>query len=294
MLGGIAKSSQHLCKGYVFKSRDIKMIKKTKQVKELLLYLIKSRSLISELVKKDFYSRYLGSYFGVIWAFVHPIALMLVYWFVFEIGFRSQPIDNFPFVLWLITGMIPWFFFSEGLSQASGSIVSNSFLVKKIVFRVSILPFIKVQSALLIHVFFIEFLTLVYLLYDFTITIYYLQIIYYLFALIFLMIGLSLIFASIMPFFKDIDQIINIVLQFGFWLTPIFWNLEIVPEKFHNLVKLNPVYYIVQGYRDTFINGVWFWEHSLLTPYFWIVTIILLLSGVGIYKKLRPHFADVL
>lgn len=270
------------------------MKQKFNGVQDFLLYLIKSRSLMSELVKKDFHSRYLGSYFGVVWAFVHPIALMFVYWFVFEVGFKSQPVGDFPFVLWLITGMIPWFFFSEGLSQASGAIVSNSFLVKKIVFRVSILPLIKIISALIIHLFFLEFLTIVYLLYDFTVTIYYVQIIYYLLALTVLLLAFSLIFASIMPFFRDIDQIINIVLQFGFWLTPIFWNLEIVPKNLHFLVKLNPVYYIVQGYRDTFINGVWFWEHSLLTPYFWIITIVLLLSGISIFKKLRPHFADVL
>lgn len=74
--------------------------------------------------------------------------------------------------------------------------------------------------------------------------------------------------SSIIVFFKDLGQIVNIVLQIGLWVTPIIWSYIIVPEKFQWIVKLNPVFYIVEGYRDSFIEGKWFFQKPLLTVYF--------------------------
>jgi lipopolysaccharide transport system permease protein/teichoic acid transport system permease protein len=90
-------------------------------------------------------------------------------------------------------------------------------------------------------------------------------------------------------------QIVSMVLQFLFWMTPIFWSAKILPIKYLNMVKLNPVYYIVEGYRESFIYHVWFWEsHYELTAYFWIVTGAILIFGAVVFRRLRPHFADVL
>ena len=97
-----------------------------------------------------------------------------------------------------------------------------------------------------------------------------------------------------MIFFRDLGPIINISLQMGFYLTPIFWNLKILPEKYHLLMKFNPVFYIVEGYRDSFINKVWFWEHWGMSLVFWIITSVILVAGAVIFRRLRPHFADVL
>jgi ABC-type polysaccharide/polyol phosphate export permease len=259
-----------------------------------LISIIHSRHLIFELAKKDFQSKYLGSYLGIIWAFVQPTIMILIFWFVFQVGFKSTPIDNFPFILWLISGMVPWFFFSEALNSATNSIIENSYLVKKVVFRISILPFIKITSALFIHFFFIVFLFLMFAIYGYLPTIYSIQILYYLFAMIMLVIALSWITSALVVFLKDMGQIIAMILQFGFWLTPIFYTMKMVPEKYHFIMKLNPMYYIVAGYRETFIYHVWFWQHYKLTTYYWGITFVLLIFGTFIFRKLRPHFADVL
>jgi lipopolysaccharide transport system permease protein/teichoic acid transport system permease protein len=84
------------------------------------------------------------------------------------------------------------------------------------------------------------------------------------------------------------------VVQFGFWLTPIFWSFKIVPEQYHDLIKLNPVYYIVEGYRDSLIYDTWFWERTELSFQFWIVALFFFFVGAVVFRKLRPHFADVL
>ncbi len=253
-----------------------------------------NRVLLWSLTKHDFKQRYLGSFLGVLWAFIQPTATILVFWFVFQVGFKSQPVDNFPFILWLVVGMFPWFYFSEGLSTGTNSIMENSFLVKKVVFRVSLLPIIKLISALVIHLFFIFFMFAMFIYYGYSPDIYWIQIIYYLFAVSVLLLGLSWITSSIVVFFKDMGQLVAVIIQFGFWQTPIFWSMKMVPEKYYWIIELNPLVYIIEGYRNSMIYHKWFWEDMTRTIYFWSITLIIFILGGMTFKKLRPHFADVL
>lgn len=250
--------------------------------------------LLLKLTKNDFKQRYLGNFLGIFWAFIQPTATIAVFWFVFQVGFKSQPVDNFPFILWLVVGMFPWFYFSEGLAQGTNSVLANSFLVKKIVFRVSLLPIIKLLSALAIHLFFILFMYSMFIYYGYYPNIYWIQVIYYLFAMSILLLGLSWITSSIVIFFKDMEQLVTIIIQFGFWLTPIFWSMKIVPYKYHSLIELNPIVYIIEGYRNSMIYHKWFWEEPTATIYFWSITMIIFLIGGLTFNKLRPHFADVI
>ncbi|WP_217560473.1 ABC transporter permease [Paenibacillus sp. GbtcB18] len=256
--------------------------------------LFKNKNLIWELSKKDIKAKYLGSYLGILWAFVHPIITILVYWFVFQVGLKSNTVNDFPFILWLLPAIIPWFFISESISSATNSIIESSYLVKKIVFKVSILPLIKIISSLIIHLFFIVVLLTIFVSYGYGLSWYHLQIFYYLLASIGLIVGISYITAALNVFLKDVGQFVAMFLQFFFWLTPIFWNLNIVSKEYQFYFKLNPVYYIVSGFRDTFINKEWFWEHPYLTIYFWTFTCIVILVGVKVFKKLKIHFADVI
>lgn len=256
--------------------------------------IFKSKRLLIDLAKNDFKSRYMGNYLGILWAFVQPTAMIAIFWFVFQVGFKSKPVDDFPFILWLLAGMVPWFFFAESLQSATNSILQNSFLVKKVVFRVSLLPIIQIISALTIHVFFILFMLGIFLYYGYTPTIYWLQIPYYMFCTMLLVLGITWMTSSIIVFFRDLGQIIAMVVQFGFWLTPIFWSVKILPPSYHDIMEYNPVYYIVEGYRDSLIYNTWFWERANLSIYYWIITILFFFAGAVVFRKLRPHFADVL
>ncbi len=253
-----------------------------------------SRKLLWKLTKNDFKQRYLGNALGVLWAFIQPTATIAVFWFVFQVGFKSQPVDDFPFILWLVAGMFPWFFFADGLANGTNSVLENSFLVKKIVFRVSLLPVIKLLSALVVHIFFIFFMFAMFLYYGYTPEIYWLQIIYYLFALSVLLLGLSWFTSSVVVFFRDMGQLISVIIQFGFWLTPIFWSIKMIPEQFHFLIKLNPLVYIIEGYRNSMIYHHWFWEDMQMTLYYWGVTLVIFIIGSLTFSRLRPHFSDVL
>jgi len=266
-------------------------------VKNFLLFFLnlwRSRQLITQMVSRDFKSRYLGSYLGLIWAFINPMVTILVFWFVFQVGFKSKPVGEYPFILWLMTAFIPWFFFSDGMSSTCNSIVEYSYLVKKVSFRVSILPIVKIISALLIHFFFIGILFISFGLYGYPPDLYSLQIIYYLAAMLVLLLGLGWLTSSLTVFLNDISQFNAVFLQIGFWMTPIFWDLNILPVKYHFFIKLNPVFYLTEGYRNTFIHKIWFWEHPLSMLYFWTFSLIMFIGGALLFRSLKPHFADVL
>ena len=253
-----------------------------------------NRKLLWQMTKRDFQQRYLGSYLGILWAFIQPTITVLIFWFVFQVGFKAMPVNDFPFILWLVCGMFPWFFISDSISSATNSILESSFLVKKIVFRVELLPIVKIMSALVVHVFFVVILFLMFAIYGYDVSIYNLQIIYYFFAMICLSLGISWLTSSLTVFLRDVGQFVAMILQFGFWGTPIFWNLKMVPEEFQPILQLNPAYYLVEGYRQSFIYQEWFWQQDYLTVYFWTVTLIVMFIGAICFKRLRPHFADVL
>lgn len=268
------------------------------KIKEFLAFLghvYSSRNLLLTLIKNNFRKQYLGSYLGLLWAFIQPLAFMLVIWFVFEMGFRVGPTTNgTPFFLWLMCGMIPWFFIANGMTSGTGSIVNNVFMVKKVAFRVSILPLVEIGSALLIHLVLLVFLVLALLRYGFSPSLYWLQLPFYVVCSIALLLGLTWLTSAIRVFIKDIGNFVSVLMQIGFWATPIFWSLDILPEKWQAIIQFNPAYYIVNGYRDTFVTGVWFWERLELSVYYFSLTLVCMTVGALVFKRLRPHFGDVL
>lgn len=267
-------------------------------VTSLLREIVEKRGLIWDLAKADFRKRFVGSYFGIVWMFVQPMVTVLIYFFIFQIGFKSvPPVPDVPYVLWLVPGIVPWFFFSEALNCVTGCLQEYSYLVKKVVFQVEILPIIKLISCLLVHSFFVLIMLIVFLCYGRLPLVTWLQIAYYSFAASTLALALGYLTSAINVFFKDMAQIVGICLQFGMWLTPIMYHESMFADKAPwvvSVLKLNPFYYVVAGYRDSMITGNWFWERPRLGLYFWILTLIIGLFGLKIFKRLRPHFSDVL
>ena len=263
---------------------------------EFIGAVLHNRRLLFQLAKNDFRSKYAGSYLGIIWAYINPIVTILVYWFVFEKGLRSSSVQEVPFVLWLSAGIIPWFFFADSVNSGTNALIEYQYLVKKVVFRIDILPVVKILSAFFVHAAFVVILLVLYCAFGVFPTIYSLQLIYYSFALCVLVVGIAYITSAIVGFFRDLTPLIGILLSIGVWMTPIMWNIDTmdIAAGWKLVLKANPMYYIVAGYRDAMIHHVWFWEHPGLTLYYWIVTFFILGFGMVIFKKLKPHFADVL
>lgn len=191
----------------------------------LLKEIVTRRKLIWDLAKADFKKRFVGSYFGMVWMFVQPLVTVLIYFFIFQLGFKSAPpVPGVPYVLWLVPGIVPWFFYSEALNCITGCLQEYSYLVKKVVFQVEILP---VDQA--------DFLSSGSRLFPSDYADYgalfgkmpmatWIQILYYSFAASMLALSFGYLTSAINVFFKDMAQIVSICLQFGMWLTPIMYQ----------------------------------------------------------------------
>lgn len=258
--------------------------------------------MILDLARADFRKRFVGSYFGMIWMFVQPIVTILIYFCIFQLGFKSTPpVPDTPYVLWLVPGIIPWFFFQDAMQGITGNLQEYHYLVKKVVFPVELLPVIKAISALFVHACFLCIMLGVFLLAGRTPLITWIQILYYSFAAMMLALGIGYITSAVNVFFKDMAQIVSISLQFGMWLAPIMYWEGMFMDQYPQyagvisfVFKLNPFYYIVAGFRDSMLSGSWFFERPMNTLYFWAVTLFFFCVGFRLFRKLRPHFSDVL
>lgn len=260
---------------------------------------VRRRKLVLDLGKADFRKRFVGSYFGIVWMFIQPIVTVAIYAFIFgEHGFKSAPpVPNASYVVWMVPGIVPWFFFSEALNGITNCLQEYSYLVKKVVFRVELLPLIKLISCLLVHGFFVLILFGLYLISGHMPRLSWIQVLYYSFAASMLALGIGYFTSAVNVFFKDMAQIVTICLQFGIWMTPIMYSEQLFTGSapwLSTVFKINPFYYIVAGYRDSMLTGAAFWQRPTLTLYFWAVTLLLLLGGLRMFARLRPHFSDVI
>ncbi len=267
--------------------------RKVRSLVDFLHTLYFRRFLILEMAKRDVASNHVGSFLGFFWTFINPLILICILWVVFSVGFKVAPAQGVAFAVWLTAGMAIWTMFAEVLNGSTGVIVSHSYLVKKVVFPLSILPVVKLISAFATHLAFVLILIVFIIIEGLPFSLYWFQSLYYLGAMAVFVLGISWLTASLNVFIKDTAQIVTIVLQIGFWATPIFWDIGIMPENLQFLFRSNPMFYVVQGYRDSFLYSVPFWHRWELTLYFWGVTALVTVTGALVFQRLRPHFADV-
>lgn len=257
--------------------------------------LLRLKGVLFELAKRDYQQLNQGSYLGFLWNYLQPLLFIGVLYSVFTLGFRPGIMreDGLSFGLYLLSGMVCWLYFAGNLSSITGVISAYSFLVKKVDFRLSVLPFVKLMSSFLPHLLLVVFMIVIAVLNGHRPGLHSLQFVYYYFCMAALLTGLGWITSSTSVFVKDVRNVVGIVTQFGLWLTPIFWNIAQVPSQYHWIVKINPVYYLVSGYRDSITGGRYFWERVDESVLFWVMNLILLVLGVVVYRRLKPHFAEV-
>lgn len=264
-----------------------------KDVFSFIMHIIERRYLIYELTKRDFIQQYIQNVFGLVWAILDPLSFMLILWFVFGVGLRGGRNMSVPFITYLVTGIAGFTFFRATLTQGAGVVKAYSFLVKKVDFKLSILPLVKIFSNIVLHFIILFIVILILSLNKIYPSFFLFQVIYYMFALSCFLLGIIWFSAAIRIFFPDISNIITIITQFLFYFTPIFWEVSSIPEKYRMILKINPMFYIINGYRDCFLFHNFFWTYPYQTLYFWGITVSVLFVGIIVFKKLQPHFADV-
>lgn len=270
-------------------------------VKKVIKEQIEYRDLIFRMAFFDIRSQYQNHYLGALWQIITPAIQIAIYWFVFGIGIRGgAPIQTtlgeVPFVLWMLMGLIPWFFISPSILQGSNSVHQKVSLVSKMNFPISILPTTKLVGSSFSFIIMMFVLIIALLIYGIPPTLYWIQLIYYLICLYLFLFAFVILSSTISTLVRDYQSLLQSTMRMLLYLSPILWDPEgdRVPEWMTNILKLNPFYYILDGFRSSFLARGWFFEDLIYTIYFWSFTFTLLYFGSKIHLKFRKDFIDYL
>ena len=247
------------------------------------------------LVKHDLKQRVAGTIAGWLWIFLRPLLTVLLMWLVFSFGFKVPPVDDVPFALWLSIGISLWLFFSDTLTNITSSFVSYGFLVKQSSLPLIYIPLARLISGLLVHFPLYLLVMILYMSYGdgwrYELT----YIAYLLASLMFFLLSAGIFLSTLRVFLKDVDDVLFSVMQAGFWVTPIIWNINLVPERWRWIVELNPVHYIIEGSRQVLlVSGAGFNILSGSTIYFWFVSVSIFLLSITLLRRAGTKFPDFL
>ena len=255
--------------------------------------------LLKILVQRDLEARYKGSILGNLWPLLNQLTQLLVYTYVFSIVLKVKlnltglPASNLTFGLWLFSGLLPWIAFSSGFGQSANAVIGQPNLVKKVVFPLVLLPLVPICSAFVESSFGLMALIAMIAFTTQTIhpTLWLLPLIWI--PQLMLTAGLGYLVAGFTVFLRDVPQTLAVILNLWFYFTPIMYPASAIPEGFGTLILWsNPMATIVEVYRDLILVGAV--RHGQEWGVLWLASLIIFCIGLGVYRRLRPAFADVL
>lgn len=256
--------------------------------------IMQHRRVIHALALRELKSRYAGTLAGTFWMIFHPIAIITVFYFVFAVGFKAKAPGSAPFILWFVTGLIVWFYFNDTLLAITGAVMSNAHLVKKTIFPTEVLPLVQIGAGLITHLVFLGVVIAILVFYQVPFEPGRLLVVYFMLCTTALLLGMGWLLAALQVFYRDISQAMTIIMNLLFWMTPIVWTQDLLPAAYRNLLALNPVYYLVEGYRNLLIYPQPVLPTLTGTLVFWTEAGLLLLLGSTVFQRLKPEFADML
>lgn len=264
-------------------------------IKTVLSELYKNRYRLIRLAGYELRSQYNGTMLGFLWNFINPALQILVYWFVFAIGLNAAPPrGDYPYIIWMIVGIIPWFYISNVLMASNMSIYGFSGILKRMYIPLSVVPIKTVVSGVIGHIWAMVIVFAVIFLSGYGVSVYVLQTLYFLFCSIAILVGYSLFASAVTVVFKDFSKFMSSVIRLLFYITPVVWVQDNLPENLRFILKLNPFAYIIDGYRESILYGNSLMFHWKQGCYFWIFTIILFIVGCNIHMKFRKQFIDLI
>lgn len=267
-----------------------------KTIVEIVKEHIRWRHQILALAKSDIIKTYSGAALGWFWAIVKPTITILVFWFAFSVGLRmTDDVGEFPFVLWMLAGIVPWFYMSEMITQGAGAIRKYRFLVTKMKFPVSTIPTFTAISKLSVHLILLLIVVAIFLLFGHFPTIYYLQLPIYMFLMVFFFTCWSLFSSMLSSISKDFLQLVKSITTAVFWMSGIMWDVNTIEnEVIQTILLFNPVTFFATGYRNVLVYETWIWEQPLAFGCFAIMLVLMFIGAVWSYKKLIREIPDVL
>lgn len=250
---------------------------------------------ILSISKYELLSDMRDSKLGIIWNILNPLIQVSTYWFVFGIGIRGgEPVSGVEFLDWMMAGLLVWFFIGPCITKGVNAISSKINVITKMKFPISILPATVVLKELFNHCFMLVIVYFLFLIRGMRPSIYNLQVLYYIICIVTLATSLSMITASLNVFTKDVRKMVNASMRILMYLTPILWTMDKLPVSIKMIMKCNPIFYIVEGYRDCFF----YHKGILATPremaIFWLTVAVLFIIGSNLIYKFKHKFIDLL
>jgi len=250
------------------------------------------------LIRLAFYDLKLmnkGTLFGLMWNLFNPALQILVYWFVFGyILDTPPPRGEYIYIVWMITGIIPWFYISESLMSSTVSIYSFAGVLKRMYIPLAIVPVKSVLTSFMSHLVAMFLVLTIYVFSGYKLKLGVIYLLYYMFCSFVFLTAYAMLASTITVLFKDFQRIMGSIIRFLFYITPIVWVPETLSEKMQLIVRLNPLAYIVMGYRNSILYGsdlMYNWKQGV---YFWTFTAILFIIGCRVHVKIRKQFVDLI
>ena len=263
----------------------------------LIKSLWRNRYLIAQMTRRDVVGRYKGSVLGLVWSFLTPILMLVVYTFVFSVVFKARwgtdgDDSKTQFALVLFVGMIVHGLFSEVLNRAPGLILSNVNYVKKVVFPLHVLPVIAMGAALFHASISLIVLLIALVLFNGQLhwTAIFIPVV--LLPLVILTLGIAWILASLGVFLRDVGQTVGIITTVMLFLAPIFYPITALPEEIRPWIMANPLTFIIEEARKVLILGRM--PHWAGLGMYTLVATSVAWAGFAWFQKTRKGFADVL
>jgi ABC-type polysaccharide/polyol phosphate export permease len=257
--------------------------------------LVERRSLLFQMVRRDFEQRFVGSAVGWVWGLIHPLVQLLSWTFVFSVCMKvklppNEVTQNYP--LYLFAGMLPWLLFSETVQRSSASLLDQANLITKTVFPAEIVPLSVFLSALVSHVLALVLLVAAVGVWENHLSIFVVVLPLYMFLVGLFSVGIGWIVASLHVFLRDTAQMVSVVLILWFWVTPIFITEDQVPERLRFLLTGNPLSYVVKAYRELLLSYRAPSPEDLVTVTAYAVATFVV--GGLFFRHMKRGFADVL
>ncbi len=263
---------------------------------EILSEHFRYKKQIIRLAKSDIKRSYSGSILGGLWAVIKPCIQIFIYWFTFAIGLRvSKTVSGYPYFLWLITSIIPWFYMNDMLSSGIKCFKKYSYLVTTIKFPTCNIPTFVSLSKFFINFILIILNILIFIGFGYKLDIYFLQLPIFLLFMFTFFTSLNLILSTLSVFFKDVPNLVKSLTNALFWLSGILWDpTKIDIGWLKVLLNLNPITFLINFYRDIFINKCFIFNKPLYLIYFLFILILTFAIYVFCYKKYKKVLPDFL
>lgn len=235
------------------------------------------------------------SYLGKIWLFLNPFIQILTFWLVFGVGMRGgRSINGVPYILYLLTGLIPWFYLNAGIVKGASSVFAKAGTVLKLKYPCSTIPIGSIIACISEHLILMGFILVVFLFYGYRPALCWLNLLYYEAFGFILLSGLSLITSTLTMIARDFQKLLVALIRLLFYWTPILWSIDSMPEGVQWIFKVNPCWYVINGVRDSLINQVNFYEHPEEILFFWVMAALLWALGCLLQQRFRTHFYDLI